>query len=362
MSIKISGENGVVCRVPGSAFGYFGWPSVARMDDGTLAVAASGPRHAHICPWGKDSVAFSRDNGQTWTESVVVHDSPLDDRDAGLVYLGGKTLLLTWFTLDPRQYYEHFLKHLSGPMIPWMEAKLSALTDATIRANAGSWTRLSLDGGQTWSAPRRSPVTAPHGPILLKNDTLLYAGKPFPESEARPLSEDVTVALSRDLGAAWQVIATVPRPAGFEANQIHEPHLVELGDGTLLCAMRVHEKDTPAVWMSRSTDGGYTWSEAYRLPCDGTPPHLLLHTSGVVVCVYGYRHEPFGQRALLSRDGLQWSEELILRDDGLDADLGYPASVELDDGSILTVYYQRLPGDTQTSVQCTKWRLPEMEI
>ena len=82
----------------------------------------------------------------------------------------------------------------------------------------------------------------------------------------------------------------------------------------------------------------------------------------MVVCVYGYRHEPFGQRALLSRDGLHWSEELILRDDGLDADLGYPASVELDDGSILTVYYQRLPGDTQTSVQYTKWRLPEVEI
>ena len=78
MSIKISGENGVVCRVPGSAFGYFGWPSVARMDDGTLAVAASGPRHAHICPWGKDSVAFSRDNGRTWDEPFPVSPSAPD--------------------------------------------------------------------------------------------------------------------------------------------------------------------------------------------------------------------------------------------------------------------------------------------
>ena len=77
---------------------------------------------------------------------------------------------------------------------------------------------------------------------------------------------------------------------------------------------------------------------------------------------YGYRHEPYGQRALLSRDGLAWSEELILRDDGPDGDLGYPASVELNDGSILTVYYQRLPGDTQTSVLSTRWRLPAMDI
>ena len=362
MSIRISGENGVVCRVPGSPFGYFGWPSVARLDDGTLAVAASGPRCSHICPWGKDSVAFSRDDGKTWTAPVVAHDSPLDDRDAGLVSLGGRALLLTWFTLDPRQFYNNFLNHLPKAMIPWMEAKLSAIADGTVRASAGSWTRLSLDGGQTWSAPRRSPVTAPHGPILLKDGALLYAGKPFPELDGRPEDEDVAVARSTDLGASWKIIASVPRPAGFEANQIHEPHLVELRDGTLLCAMRVHEKDTLAVWMSRSTDGGVTWSEAYRLPCDGTPPHLLLHSSGVVVCVYGYRHEPYGQRALITRDGLTWSEELILRDDGPEADLGYPASVELADGSIFTVYYQRLPEDEKTSVLSTRWRLPEMDI
>jgi len=361
MSIRIDGEHGVVCRIPGSAFGYFGWPSIARMDDGTLAVAASGMRHTHICPWGKDTVAFSHDDGKTWTEPVVVQDSPLDDRDAGIVFLGGRTLLLTWFTLDPRQFLGHFRKVMTGGTRAWMEAKVSALTDETARAHAGSWTRISFDGGQTWSAPRRAPVTAPHGPILLKNKTLMYAGKPFPAKDARPISEDVAVALSLDLGMTWKEIARVPRPAGFEAGQIHEPHLVELADGTLLCAMRVHETDTHAVWMSRSTDGGFSWSEAYRLPCDGTPPHLLLHSSGRVVCAYGYRHEPYGQRALVSRDGLDWSEELILRDDGLEADLGYPASVELGDGSILTICYQRLPGDTQTSVLCTRWRLDDAD-
>ncbi len=359
MSIRIHGEDGVVCRIPNSAFGYFGWPSVARMEDGTLVAAASGPRQSHICPWGRDSLAFSRDDGKTWTEPVVVHDSPLDDRDAGIVSLGGKKLLLTWFTLDPRQFHEHFLKHMTGNMIPWMEARLSALTDGAVRASAGSWTRISFDGGQTWSAPRPAPVTAPHGPILLKDDTLLYAGKPFPQGDVRPTVRDVQVARSADLGATWQILATVPCPAGFVADQIHEPHLAELPDGTLLCALRVHEPDTMAVWMSRSTDGGLTWSEAYRLPCDGTPPHLLVHSSGRVVCVYGYRHEPYGQRALVSRDGLTWDEELILRDDGPDADLGYPASVEMADGSILTVYYQRLPGDTQTSILSTRWRLPE---
>ncbi len=31
----------------------FGWPSVARTDDGTLMAVVSGPRAEHICPWGR---------------------------------------------------------------------------------------------------------------------------------------------------------------------------------------------------------------------------------------------------------------------------------------------------------------------
>ena len=37
-------------------------------------------------------------------------------------------------------------------------------------------------------------------------------------------------------------------------------------------------------------------------------------------------------------DGQTWEQAIVLRDDGPDGDLGYPASVELADGSILTAY------------------------
>ena len=140
LSIRIHREDGIVCRVPNSAFGYFGWPSIARMEDGTLAVAASGPRHTHICPWGKDSVTYSYDYGRTWTEPDIVQDSPLDDRDAGIISLGGKALLLTWFTLDPRQFRDRFWEDMDEHMARWADARLSTLSDAAVRRNAGSWT------------------------------------------------------------------------------------------------------------------------------------------------------------------------------------------------------------------------------
>ncbi|MEG0766747.1 MAG: hypothetical protein RR482_03435 [Clostridia bacterium] len=47
----------------------------------------------------------------------------------------------------------------------------------------------------------------------------------------------------------------------------------------------------------------------------------------------------------------------MLCDEAPDGDLGYPASVELADGSILTVYYQRQKGDRHCSLCFTRWRL-----
>jgi hypothetical protein len=76
----IQAEHGVVCSLPGERLGYFGWPTVARMDDGTLLVASSGLRSAHICPFGKTVLNVSRDDGRSWSQPRVIQDSPIDDR------------------------------------------------------------------------------------------------------------------------------------------------------------------------------------------------------------------------------------------------------------------------------------------
>ncbi len=115
-----------------------------------------------------------------------------------------------------------------------------------------------------------------------------------------------------------------------------------------------------SLMQTESADGGRTWTPARPLGFHGSPPHLLRHSSGVLVCVYGYRLAPFGQRAALSRDeGRTWEHDWILRDDGPDSDLGYPCSAELPGGDLLTVYYQK-PGETsdKCALLCSRWRLP----
>lgn len=82
-----------------------------------------------------------------------------------------------------------------------------------------------------------------------------------------------------------------------------------------------------------------------------------------MLVAYGRRRRPFGERACLSRDGgLTWDvESEVTLCDAPNDDLGYPASVQLDDGAILTVFYQSEQGQGRryrlTTLMCTRWRL-----
>ncbi len=57
-------------------------------------------------------------------------------------------------------------------------------------------------------------------------------------------------------------------------------------------------------------------------------------------------------------EGKSWEVDYIIRDDGVSIDLGYPSSVELADGRILTVYYQQMKPGEKCSVAYSFWRVP----
>ncbi|MDW7658272.1 MAG: sialidase family protein, partial [Bacillota bacterium] len=177
----------------------------------------------------------------------------------------------------------------------------------------------------------------------------------------------IQCARSRDGGLTWSVIGEVPIRPDTENANYHEPHVIELPSGKLIGMIRyqysekVQKFDRLTIFQTESEDGGQTWTEAKPTGAPGSPPHLLRHSSGTVVCVHGYRKGPsYGEWAMLSTDNCQtWEQDIVLRDDGPDGDLGYPASVELADGSILTAYYQKYAAGEHTSLLWTRWTLPD---
>ena len=76
-----------------------------------------------------------------------------------------------------------------------------------------------------------------------------------------------------------------------------------------------------------------------------------------LLLTYGKRILPQGEFARVSRDeGRTWGAELLLSPDH-SMDLGYPASTQLADGTIYTVFYGiHRPGE-KTSLQGIHWRL-----
>ena len=235
----------------------------------------------------------------------------------------------------------------------------------------GHWLRRSTDQGQTWEAPIAVPPTAPHGPIALADGRLLFFGNGSYQRTGR--LGRLVAAISSDDGKTWPIAGTAPMfiddPAVTDGSYLYlaEPHVVQCASGKLVVVSRsefwgpTRGKLATDLWQLDSLDGGVTWSAPRRLPTHGKPPHLLRLRDGRLLLSYGYRLPPYGQRAVLSRDeGVTWDfdHELHLRDDAPNGDLGYPASVELPDGSLITVYYQVAQKGEKTSLMMTHWRLP----
>lgn len=357
-------ETKVISRQPEL---YHGWPTVARRSNGELWVTCSGGREAHVCPFGQVVAITSRDDGATWSWPRVLLDGAIDDRDSGVLETAKGTLLVTTFT--SLAYEDSFKKAaamaehtdkgwVTKGMSPEQFARWKAaherLNDDERKAELGQWLIRSTDGGKTWSARLPTIVNSPHGPIQLKDGRLLYAGKKLWTDDRR-----IGVCESKDDGLTWQWLAGIPARKGDDAaKSYHELHAVEAADGTLIAQIRNHNKaDAGWTLQTESKDGGKSWSEPHSV-CFGLPSHLLRLRDGRLLMSYGHRRAPFGNQARVSTDnGKTWSAEMIISGDGKGGDLGYPSTVELADGTLLTVWYESMRDPKLAVLRQARWRL-----
>ena len=338
---------------------YAGWSTVARRANGELWVTWSGGRVAHVCPFGQVHAMKSTDNGETWTFPRVLHDGPLDDRDSGVLETAKGTLIVTTFS---SLAYEERLMASPEKLAAWdpekvrrWKAERDWLTPEQRRAELGVWALRSTDGGISWSARIPTVVNSPHGPIQLKDGRLLYAGKFLWTADKK-----IGVAESKDDGLTWQFLAEIPvRPGDSVTGDYHELHAVEAADGTLIAQIRNHNANAKGETLqSESRDGGKTWTVPHSIGVWGLPSHLLKLRDGRLLMSYGHRRKPFGNQVRISEDhGKSWGEPMILSGDGSHGDLGYPSTVELADGSLLTVWYEALKTGEHAVLRQARWRL-----
>ena len=92
------GDVKIIMSNPHSKHNYFAWPTVTRLQNGKIAVVASGYRLRHVCPFGKMVISYSENEGETYTAPAPIIDTPLDDRDGGILAFGERDVIVTSFT------------------------------------------------------------------------------------------------------------------------------------------------------------------------------------------------------------------------------------------------------------------------
>jgi sialidase-1 len=339
---------------------YHGWPTLARRANGELLVAFSGGREKHVCPFGRVEWMRSKDNGLTWSWPRVLYDGPIDDRDAGVVETNKGTILVTTFT---SLAYEPILIRAqdakTGDPGAFADPKLlqewqavhHRISPEQRKAELGCYMLRSTDGGVNWESRHRVPCNSPHGPVNLDDGRLLYAGKALWADNRVGFWESI------DDGVSWRELAVLPTRDGDSSEKYHELHAIQAADGRIVCHIRNHnDNNAGETLQSDSLDGGKTWSTPRSIGVWGLPSHLLRMKSGRLVMSYGYRRTPFGNLIRTSDDhGATWSEPIPISRDGKSGDLGYPSTVECDDGTMVTVWYEVLADSPLAQIRQSRW-------
>ena len=246
---------------------------------------------------------------------------------------------------------------------------------------------VSRDGGRTWK--QFAPVIAaasdlagygehgeglfPFGRIAPLPDGTL--GVMITRDSAKRIVHMIAAYFytSGDSGATWQKRGLV-----VEGHAASEPAWLRLANGDLYTAVRLDLSDNTAptaiggLNAYRSTDNGRTWKgEGALTPPGQHPADLTRLPDGRVLLSYGVRNQ--GDRGISVRVGDAeariWSYPIRLVDNegATDEpnlpqprrDHGYPSTVVLADGTLVTVYYSRgMPSHHRYHVGVVRWKLP----
>ncbi|MBI2298595.1 MAG: exo-alpha-sialidase [Armatimonadetes bacterium] len=315
-------------------------PATGRL---SVAFRAGGPR-SHIDGKGSRTVTMvSDDGGKTWREGPMLPSPPFTGPNGVQVRVRCK-----WWQEHPAE--ERQALKDKGYLVQDVRPGVVAIC-------AGAVCDRSTDGGKTWTSrdiemPFMACLASGMNSQQLADGTILF---PTYGSVKDGDHDSSWLLRSTDCGLSWQHILVGLKP-GLHLN---EPAIIECQNGRLLTVMRTG-MGNDHLWQAVSDDRGATWHGLEDTGLKGHPPDLLRLRDGRILLSYGYRHDPLGIHCAVSSDeGESWDLEHLwtLRGGGGSFDLGYPHSVQLKDGAVVTVYYFVEPGGMQF-IAATRWRVP----
>ncbi len=338
---------------------YISHPSIAVLKNGDWLAAFNHSRrrdprmHPPGDPLFRTLLSRSSDQSRSWSQPGFAPDFDWYGTECpGIAQISNGTVILSqfrfaWYPLalarKLRDAGDHIALHLHdrGWTEEFSDDEWAQCTYSWARGYHGFYVHLSRDGGHLFdesvkidSGEFRDGYSRT-GVVELSDGRLAYAV----QEHHPPTNRYCYVVFSDDYGSTWSdpVVINDDEPQ----NRFSEPDIAEVSPGELVCVHRETQK-SGHLYFSHSTGGGVNWSEPEKSSIFGHPGHLLVLDDGRLLCTYGRRDAPFGIRLGLSEDGgKNWPEknEIIVRDDLPNRDLGYPTTIEYAPGQLFVIYY-----------------------
>lgn len=307
------------------------WPNLTKLDDGSIhASIFNQPSHARL--EGSVEVWSTYDGGLFWQKSGVAtaHDKGTNRMNvaAGKNGKGELVVVASGWELKPGE-------------TPEARKELVRVLRA--------WVSISSDGGKRWKTYKNVFPEAeegmtefiPFGDVLEAQDGSLRV-LAYAQSLDKAVNK-VSMFRSDDQGKSWRWISHLSDATGPTefAGGHNETAFFQTGPTTWIAAAR-RWKAGAAMDLFISEDDGTSWEYQHALTEERQHPgHITALANGDLLLTYGNRIPgEFGVAVKFSSDkGKSWSEEYLVISDLKSRDCGYPASVQLPDGSILTAYY-----------------------
>ena len=314
------------------------FPVLDKLQTGELAVIVRNrPHHSFASPAGLE-LYVSEDEGVRWVRrSEVSHGYYSDCRNPAFGVLNDGTLVLGVASFLPSQIPRKVELYFSR----------------------------SSDNGLTWEPLRQMPLpvdmdrASPYGRIVQQPDGTLLMPVYWLNSSQ--------ICRSTDGGRSWGDYSLI---GSGEVSS--ETAVLSLDNAHIIAVVRSMQKNGvygtgEALFQTDSADGGETWSEPKRLTLDQQhPADLIKLKDGSLLLTYGNRIDGNcvveanladgngavdrdilkshnGVKILLSTDnGQTWGPEggIVIYEGCISDDCGYPSSAQLEDGTIVTVFYE----------------------
>ena len=319
-----------------------------RLKNGDILIMAREATE-HFANDGDVIMLRSKDGGKTWGEKqTIIGTKDLDEREGCGIQLKDGTIVVGVF------YNDHYIP--DGTYNWNGKVKLPELD----RPRLGTEFISSTDNGKTWSKPtflniKGMPFSGVEGPTdapIEMPDGSIIMGVIGYGINGNSHNVGSVLLKSTDKGKTWKYVSTIAGDPDGKFGGLVEPGIVRTKTGRIIAGLRTHA-DENAIMMTYSDDNGKTWVPAFKTDMIGHPVDLIQLSDGRIMASYGVREgvgrhvEPGGIRACFSSDnGKTWDikTEVQLRSDFINWDEGYPESLEMPDGRVMTVYYFNLFG------------------